>query len=278
MNQDLRKIIWIASYPKSGNTWVRAFLANYLRGKPGDGPVPLDELVRITRSDVAAQRIGAAAAVDLATLSPQDVYAARHVYLQRMAAEPAASFVKTHMPNANVGDTPMIPANLTRCAIYVVRNPFDILPSIADQLGMSLDQAAEMMESNEARIAGPESQIQAFVGNWSMHVRSWFGTQGFPVQAVRYEDMLERPHDVFRDVLDLLGIHLDEAQLAHAVEMSSFKSLSALEQRDGFIERSKNQDRFFRRGQKGGGDALPQALKDRLLEQHGAVMKAMKYV
>lgn len=274
-----RKLIWIASYPKSGNTWIRAFLANYLVGKPGEGPVELDELVRITRSDVAAQRITAASGVDVASAQPAQIYAARGVYLDRLAGMDTPSFLKTHMPNARLDQVDLIPRALTRAAIYVVRNPLDILPSLADQLGMTADEAATMMDSREARISGPESQIDAFVGNWSMHVRSWFASDGFPVQVLRYEDMLDDPETAFRDVLDLLGIEVDAAQLAHAIEMASFKNLSALEERKGFIEKSKHQDRFFREGRKGAGaHSLPDSVQERLLAAHGAVMKNLKYL
>ncbi|MEJ2083836.1 MAG: sulfotransferase, partial [Acidobacteriota bacterium] len=35
-------IVWLASYPKSGNTWLRAFLMNFL--DPGKRPVDINQL------------------------------------------------------------------------------------------------------------------------------------------------------------------------------------------------------------------------------------------
>jgi len=176
MSDTPRRLIWIASYPKSGNTWLRACLANYLKGQPGGDTVQLDYLVRLTRSDISAAKIADASGTDPSGSELPRVYAARQIYLEKLAAMDADSFIKTHMPNAQMGDVEMIPSALTKCAIYVVRNPLDILPSFSDQLGMTLDEAVVMMGSEEARLAGVESQIQTFLGNWSMHVRAWFAT------------------------------------------------------------------------------------------------------
>lgn len=258
---------------------MRAFLANYLLGRQGDGPVSLEELVRITRSDVSARGIEEAAKIDLSECGAEQVNAARHTYLESLAKLDVASVIKTHMPNVSAQDIDLVPPTLTKCAIYVVRNPLDVVSSFADQLGMSLEEAVEMMGSLEARLSGVESQIQSFLGNWSLHVRSWFATEGFPVQVLRYEDMLDDPAKAFRSVLDLLGIRFDAAQMAHAIDMSSFDQLKALEERDGFIERSKKQERFFRQGKKGmGSETLPTAIKDKLVADHCSVMKVLKYL
>jgi len=98
------------------------------------------------------------------------------------------------------------------------------------------------------------------------------------VLGIRYEDMLSDPQRIFRLVLDHIGIRFDQAQLDHAIEMSSFGKLSALEERDGFIERSRKQERFFRKGENRGGADLPEQIRARIIADHGAVMRHMKYL
>ena len=87
MTEQNRQLAWIASYPKSGNTWVRAFLANYLLGKPGEGPVHLDELVRITRSDVTANDIAAAANINLKQANSRQIFAAIRTVLDQVGLD-----------------------------------------------------------------------------------------------------------------------------------------------------------------------------------------------
>ena len=142
MDAGRKKLIWLASYPKSGNTWLRAFLANYLIRRPPGTPLPLAQLNRVTRGDADAPSVNRILGRDHRQATASEVYAARHRVLENYAAMPTPTLLKTHLPNGLMFGNPVIPPELTRCAIYVVRNPLDLVISYADHMGMDLETAA----------------------------------------------------------------------------------------------------------------------------------------
>ena len=279
MNQDRRKIIWLASYPKSGNTWMRAFLANYLLNRPEGQTLPLAELQAMTLGDSNAGEISRIAGCDFRELKPQPLYAARLQYLEEIADYPEPTFVKTHMPNAAMFGVPIIPGNLSRCAIYIARNPLDVVISYADHNGTSIEKTAEKMADPGSMLGGDDRQIAQFLGPWSMHVRSWQAVDAFPVVYLRYEDLLDDPERGFTQVIQTIGAPVDRARLRDAIEVSSFGKLQASEAAEGFTERRSHQDRFFRSGAKGQWkEGLPTEIADRITADHREVMQDLGYL
>lgn len=185
--------MWLASYPKSGNTWLRIFLANYLLDNPKGGMHVFDKMKQATRNDSPRDQIEEFAERPLDELELCEVFKAREAYLLRLADQEKSTLIKTHQANAKFFDSAIIPPELTLCALYVVRNPQDIVSSFADFMGMTVDDAAVRLNRDGYSMALTESQTPQFLGTWSMHVRSWFASGGFPVQVLRYEDMLENP-------------------------------------------------------------------------------------
>lgn len=273
------RLIWIASYPKSGNTWMRAFLANYLLDRGDGGAVPLLELVKVTAKDANVEGIGQFAERPLVELPPREVYLARQRYLESLAALPTPTLVKTHLPMGAMFDVPFIPGELTRCAIHIVRNPLDLVISYADHMGQSLEEAAEAIASHRTVLGFSDERIPQFLGNWSLHVRSWMEAEGFPLLRLRYEDILDDPVGSFTRALELIGAPVEQSRLERAVAASRFDKLRAQEAAEGFIERQDGQERFFRKGTKGHWrDELPPALAERIVAEHGEVMRALGYL
>jgi hypothetical protein len=273
------KIMWVASYPKSGNTWMRAFLANYLINRPPGTPLPLTELQNMTMSDSGANAIGKFSERDHLELSAHDLFAARLRYLEEVAARPTPTFVKTHMPNATMFEVPILPPELSRCAVYLVRNPLDVVISYSHHMTMDLEKSAEAMAKPGNVIGGSEKQIRQFVGHWSLHVQSWRSVEAFPVLQLRYEDMIDDPERSFASVIESIGAPLDKARLQDAIEATSFEKLQAKEAAEGFNERGEKQERFFRAGKKNQWqDILPQPIVDKVMSDHGEVMRELGYL
>lgn len=274
-----RNIIWIASYPKSGNTWLRAFLANYLLDRPDGEPLPLDQLSRMSHNDASSRAIGRIAGRDVTGLTPAGLWQARHAYLEEIANRPEPSFIKTHVARAEIGGIGLIPPDLTRSAVYIVRNPLDLAISFASHMSLSLEASAEALGDANQVLKMSDGQILQFIGDWSMHVRSWFSAEGFPVQVLRYEDMLDDPEKSFLSVLELIEAPVDRGRLLSAIDASSFRTLSGQEDRAGFDETIEGQDKFFARGTKGHWkDVLPPDIADRITARHSTVMKVLKYL
>jgi hypothetical protein len=272
------KIIWIASYPKSGNTWMRAFLANYILDR--QEPLPINDLGAFTLSDTrprfyqeAAGRpisqIDEAASVKLRARTQELIAAAR----------PHDHFVKTHSLNGVHQGLALINRAVTKGAICITRNPLDLVSSYAAHFAMTVDQAINVMENPSNSIIDAKHRIFTLLGRWSDHVRSWRDTEGFPLVMVRYEDLLEQPALTFRRVLETLGSTITPDRLERAVRFSSFSELSDQERRGGFSERPPHSESFFRQGiSESWRTTLSQSQVERLSNAHGDVMHELGYL
>jgi len=244
-------IVWLASYPKSGNTWLRAFLHNLLRDP--ERPMPINELDKFCLGDSqAAWFEHLSGGRSPAEMSKQEIAALRpQVHAAFTRAHPDSVFAKTHNILAESFGTPLVTMAHTVGAIYVVRNPLDVCISLADHFGLSLDDAIAFMANPEAGTENDAVNAYEAYGTWSQHVASWTreGTQG--LTWLRYEDMLDRPQKTFAAVARFLGLEPSRQRLAKAIKFSSFKVLRGQEDRSGFRERSKHSEHFFRVGRAG---------------------------
>lgn len=275
--QSLRTLVWLASYPKSGNTWLRAFLANYFIAGPG--PVPIDQMRQISSGDSSAPSYAELGRCDPARLAPRQVAALRQQHLERIAGNAPVNFVKTHCINCKVGPLPLIPARLSRAAVYIIRDPRDMVLSYADHFGLDAAGAVAAIASGQNYIPANPKTVLQWLGNWSEHVRSWTRTRDFPVLTLRYEDMLNDPAAAFLKVLKLIDAPVDRTALDQAVAHSSFGALAAQEAATGFREKGPAQERFFRKGTSGHWRELLDApLAERIAADHGVVMRRHGYL
>ena len=107
-------LIWIASYPKSGNTWMRIFLANYMLPRRDGQPFRLTDLGTASSSDARVRDISRAAGQDCQEMTPEELYRGRQRHLEFLSASPQLALLKTHMPNAMLFGMALIPAELSR--------------------------------------------------------------------------------------------------------------------------------------------------------------------
>lgn len=272
-------ILWLASYPKSGNTWLRAFLANYLVG--GEDAFDINRLAEVSYSDSRrsyyAQAAGGALPMEidgaaLAKLRPE-------VHGMLAAARPGRVLVKTHALYASVDGVPTITRDVTEGALYIVRNPLDVVVSFADHYALPLDRAVRAIGFPALELKPGTETVRQRIGDWSGHVRSWLGASGLRLHVVRYEDMLTSPTRVFGEILAFLGIAADRERLQRAIRRSSFRVVAEQERREGFVEKAAGAEKFFRRGRAGGWRRnLPAELAQAIIRQHGPVMRDMGYL
>ena len=247
----VKSLLWLASYPKSGNTWMRAFLANYIFNL--DRPVPVNQLSRLGIGDANTLAHRRVAGGNFDPRNPRQMVQVRRKMLDTVDGNGAdLNFVKTHNQNTRAFGVEMVPRHQTRGAIYILRDPRDMAISYASHHGLTLDETIHRLNHPENATAGNEQNVHQFLGTWSDHVRGWTRARGFPVLTVRYEDMLEAPTEIFEKVVTFTGLGLDQARLAKAIEFSSFDKLKAQEQTSGFVENSEHQAAFFRTGKAGG--------------------------
>lgn len=204
---------WIASYPKSGNTWLRFMLASYLTGTP----------VSSVRTKVLNQMIPAVGGM-VRNGIPEG-------HLDPL-------MVKTHSLPGTRAVAPF--AEATRSAVYLVRNPRDVMLSILRHSGAKpgTEQARQFGLSFVAHRGLPQLTDEFEWGSWPQSVRAWATPDKvrahFPdidVLVVRYEDMRAEPTAALHKILDHVGAGpVDPERLAAAVASTSMDSLRTLEQ------------------------------------------------
>ena len=272
-------IIWLASYQKSGNTWVRAFLANYLRNP--ERPIPINDLPNYAFGDGFLIHFQAYAGRTLGELSEQELFDLRpKIHHWFAESSPDNVFVKTHNARASLGGRPLITPDVTAGAIYVVRNPLDLAVSFAHHHQISIQQAVDRLCDENNVIPASEKKLQEYLLSWSSHVRSWLTAPGIRLHCIRYEDMLAAPIETFGRLLDFLGLPKPPERLEKAIRFSSFDELARQETQERFVEsRPDGKSRFFREGKAGiWRQVLTPDQARQLIEAHGGVMKELGYL
>ncbi|MEM1161887.1 MAG: sulfotransferase domain-containing protein [Pseudomonadota bacterium] len=250
MQQDLMRIIWLASYHKSGNTWLRAFLANYYA--PKGQKLTINQLNRFTTGDVRKDFYDAAAGGYFAGDTVEESLRIRPAVHRLIAASKSQHhFVKTHSSIGTFQNVPMIEPSVTAGAIYIMRSPFDVVPSFARHSGCSIDEMIDRM-CNPNGVYGSGDGIYELIGRWDDHIDSWLSAPGLTRHVVRYEDMLTDTDAEMRRLLDFLTSPINDSKLKRAIRASSFKELSKQERQHGFDERPAGMDQFFKTGGSGG--------------------------
>ena len=247
---NLQRIIWLASYPKSGNTWIRSLLAHYFMPK-GQAP-DINNLRDFTTGDVRKDFFDAALQAPYKGETLEDWLKVRPEALRLIAAsKPDHHFVKTHCQSERIMGVDVIPPEVTAAAIYVMRNPFDLVPSFARHISADIDTAIDRIVHLD-NIMGTGKGIFEPLGRWDDHVRSWTTAPGLPLHVIRYEDMQSNPGKAVGKLLEkFLKVKVHRPTLAAAVKATNFASLKKQEEQIGFSEKPEGMDKFFAKGKSG---------------------------
>ena len=275
-------ILWLASYPKSGNTWLRALLTNYLRAT--QGPASINALIgRPIAND--RHRFDELLGLASSDLTREETLRHRPLFHRLLAEElPRPTFVKTHHAYLRNGSgTLLFPPEATVGAVYVIRNPLDIAVSFAHQRQCSIDRMVGKMNDAASVLGSPRAGISPQLADallsWSGHVSSWLDQDTTPVHVVRYEDLLADPVATFADVVRFAGFAPSHTRLRVAVDRAAFRCLRAQEEAVGFAEKASVKQPFFRVGGAGGWRAvLSRRQAWNLTVAHRALMARFAYL
>jgi len=273
-------IVWLASYPKSGNTWLRAFIYNLIEnpsrpGKLADLPAWFEEESKPRWFEAYA------GGRELSELSFDELMALRPQVHQDIANSRlrGSVFTKTHNMFGQHNGVPLHNVTVMAGAIYIVRNPLDIVFSLADHFGISIDEAIDFMANEETGTPTNEENVAGYMGSWSTHVASWTVQPHPSIVVLRYEDMKDKPLKAFQSVANLLGMGSDRKRVKKAIQFSDFRVLKKQEMSAGFVEKSPNSKAFFRKGIK--NQWVDQLSDDQIaciVERHREQMQHFRYI
>jgi aryl sulfotransferase len=278
----MSSLVWLASYPKSGNTWLRLalqFIAKNARNT--------DINDRQGSFHIASSRhlFDTVLDTDSALLTADEIERARPRLYERLAETavgPQPLKVHDAWTYTSLGE-PLFPGSATHCAIYIVRDPRDVAASMSYHYNFSIDDAIDLMGKQDhlaskggGRLA---PQLRQKFLSWSRHVESWLDAPGIKLHLVRYEDMLGDWPSELRRLAALAGYDATDELVDRVAQATTFSALRSQENQSGFRERKSLSAPFFRRGIAGGWrDQLTQAQAERIVREHGDVMRRLGYV
>jgi hypothetical protein len=259
------RTIWLASYPKSGNTWFRMLVANLAAT---DAPVDINDLPE--RGGIASARepFDFLTLIDSCLLTHDEIDTLRPRVYEALARgeqddeydvapkRDEVRFVKTHdaYTLTRTGEPMLGGARGADGAVLIVRDPRDIAPSLANHLRSSIDEAIAFMNDPAAgfcvkpgRLHG---QLRQQLPGWSGYVETWLSQRDIPLHLIRYEDMQADTEAVFRRALAFAGQPTGDDAIKRAVAFARFDELQRQEQDKGFRETPRPHlgGQFFRRG------------------------------
>ncbi len=274
-------IYWLASYPKSGNTWFRTFLRN-LRDE-GDEPVDINDL---STGSIASSRgwLDHVLGFDTAELDLDEVDRLRPEVYRWALRDKELGYHKIHDAYTLTSEgEPLVSSEATLGALYIIRNPLDVAPSYANHNHSTIADAIDCMGQEKhglcrSRKSLPNQTRQKLL-TWSQHVLSWVDAPNLNCHVVRYEDMLAKPLETFTTAVRFLQLSEYSEKIAKAIEFSDFKVLSQQESNKGFRERPPHTERFFRQGKSGDWrEKLTDEQVAKVIEDHAVVMKRFGYL
>ena len=246
-------IIWIASYPKSGNTYIRSFIASYYFSKKGkfDFDLLLNILqfpsVKFSKKNIYSKK----------EASDNWIFNQNHFF-----PKDKIKFIKTHNSLEKFNGNKFTSSNQTLGAIYIVRDPRNLITSLIHHYSINYDEAySKMINENESLLEKPKDNDHSnftFVGSGSNHYTSWKSSKDFKTLFIKYEDLENNKYDTFKKIIEFINdlkkdqSSMNEKKFINSINSTNFSNLKNKEEMEGFEEsvysKFGEKKRFFNLG------------------------------
>jgi len=253
-------IIWIASYPKSGNTWVRSLLSAYLYSE--DGNFNFNLLKKILK--FPSKKYLEYFIKDFSNIKKVSEYwitAQERINLQN---ENKSIFLKTHSALCTLEKNPFTNKKNTQAVIYIVRDPRNVITSVGNHYSMNIKESYNFMTDKNRIITqdkwgGDNFGISEVLGSWSDHYKSWKNMNFAPILNIKYEDLINDTKKSLIEIINFLQkfteIKIDNKKISKTVESCNFENLRKMEKNEGFFEAAYSEKinkkvNFFHLGKK----------------------------
>ena len=280
-------IIWLASYPKSGNTYVRAFLSAYYFSK--DGQFEFSQISNIRQfpdEEFLNQNTDGALEASKQWMPSQ----------RKIIADKKIKFLKTHSCLGNYKGNTFTSNETSLGAIYIIRDPRNVFTSLKNHFSYDDEKALQMILDKKNILMSKGYETFSYIGSWASNYLSWLKYKNFRRLFVKYEDLLENKYETFRDIIvfsnTLMNISegVDKSKLQKAIETTNFNVLKDKEIKESFNGsdigfknwrnlHSENKNFFFNLGPENKWEKkLDKKIKEDIEINFNEEMKNLKYL
>ena len=250
-------IFWIASYPKSGNTWLRSLLSSYYYSQDGF----FDQELLIQIGQFPEKKYFAEFDYDSSIITDTSKF---WISAQdRINQDKKFRFFKTHNVLGSINGNKFTDLKNTVGCVYIIRDPRNVVTSLKNHYEIKDQEALKFMINEKKYIYDYQSKNDygdfQFISSWEKNYQSWNNQNVFPVKFIKYENLYNNTFNVFRDLIEFIEKitnsknNFDKKKAQNAVQSCSFEKLKSIEKKDGFAESilSKNESKkipFFHLG------------------------------
>tara|TARA_Y100000590_G_scaffold429046_1_gene541149 strand:+ start:1640 stop:2455 length:816 start_codon:yes stop_codon:yes gene_type:complete len=239
-------ILWLSSYPKSGNTWVRSLISNYINYK--NGKSVFENLKYIKRFPNQSQFDW----VDDKEILKKDKFEICKYWIpaqERLNLKNKFTILKTHNFGGSIKDNWFTNLENTCGFVYIVRDPRSVVISKSFHHDNSIEESLKSLISPNTFVDNENNLIE-IRSSWKIHYLSWINRK-YPNILIKYEDLHSNIFETFKKILVFLNkfekIEIDNNKIKDVIELCSFDKLSSEETKYGFRE-NQGRANFFRKG------------------------------
>ena len=248
-------IIWVASYPKSGNTWVRSIISSLVYTENGIFDFP-----SIKKIDQYPQN----RFLEHFTQDYNNIHEIKKHWItsqERINLDTKIKFFKTHHLNCKIDNYPFTNKECTRATIYIVRDPRNLIDSISNHFSKSIEESKKFLLTSKILSPGKEIELRGgnvitYLGSWKEHYKFWTNDNE-NLLIIKYEDLVKNIHQEIDKIIAFLKNYIDleasDTKKENIIKSTSFEALKKIEDNGDFTENvfvkgRSEKVRFFNKG------------------------------
>ena len=233
-------IFWIASYPKSGNTWLRTLISSYYYSKDG---IYKHEYIKYIGQFPEKRHF------EGLPYNPKDVIGTSRFWIQaqeRINKDKKLHFFKTHNVFGKINELPFTNKENSLGCVYIIRDPRNVITSLSNHYELNYEDSLTWMINHKKYIYDNRGDLDygnfQFISSWFNNYKSWKIQKDLPIKIVKYEDLLEKTFSVTKEIIEFINKctkierKIDSKKLKNAVSSTLFDKLKNYEKKEGFSE------------------------------------------